>query len=547
MSSGRAGRVVPAGFFPLLPGDSASGKVALDIKLRGMPRPLLNAVFANVQAWVVPKQAYPRFAGTDEVLAALGGGQIKAHGQPTRNPPPFFELLSASETEQFANSDFARTLGLHIPDGMAINTELIDAYALIWNFRAAAHSSKLDLRPYASDDISTTAQLRRAFWPSSQFAHVVPDYERALVVGALDLDVLAGSLPLSGVAPVEGITQTSNGINPGAVATTPNYFLAEASQIVMGGMSAVSGSPIPIRLAFERNAGQTTGTDLNIRAILNGLSAEMAGRTVSVTLAEIDKAREAQAFAQLRTAYAGNDSTGYTNDDAIVALLMQGLAVDQDQFKRPILLDSKRVPINMVERFATDSANLEDSFSEGIGAATLSLNIPTLKYGGMVVYTIEVLPERLHERMFDEYLTINGPDKIPNALRDTLREEPVDLVANRRVDAAHNNPHGIYGYEPMNYQWMRNFTRLGGQYYEANPLATWTEKRNAIWYVNQVNPVLGESHYLAPSAFPHTVFNDTQGPAFDFVARHSVTIAGLTQMGDPLAEDNNDYEAIQDV
>lgn len=54
MSSARAGVVAPIAYIPLLPGDSASGRVGIDVALKEMPKPLLNAVHANVQAWFVP-------------------------------------------------------------------------------------------------------------------------------------------------------------------------------------------------------------------------------------------------------------------------------------------------------------------------------------------------------------------------------------------------------------------------------------------------------------------------------------------------------------
>ena len=76
MSSARAGVVAPAAYIPLLPMDSCSGRVAIDISLKEMPKPLLNAVSANVQAWFVPKSAHPKFPGRDEVNHAFTGENI---------------------------------------------------------------------------------------------------------------------------------------------------------------------------------------------------------------------------------------------------------------------------------------------------------------------------------------------------------------------------------------------------------------------------------------------------------------------------------------
>ena len=108
MSSARAGVVVPAGYVPLLPGDSASGRVGIDIQLKEMPKPLLNAVHANVQAWVIPKSAHPKFAGRDELQHAFTGDVIKALGAPDRTPPAYFTLLNTAALDAAASVPCSR-------------------------------------------------------------------------------------------------------------------------------------------------------------------------------------------------------------------------------------------------------------------------------------------------------------------------------------------------------------------------------------------------------------------------------------------------------
>ena len=528
MTSAKAGVVVPVGFIPLLPGDSASGRCGIDIQLKEMPKPLLNGVFANVQAWVVPKSAHPQFAGRDELMHAMTGEKIKALGAADRDPPKYFNQIGAGAgIAAFQGSVFAKTLGLHVGNVLPINSDLIDAFNLVYNFRLAAHSSRLLRRPYAAENIAQSLTLPPAFWPSSRLARVVPDYERALVVGSLDLDVIAGQLPVSGIGVAfDGSTWDTN---VSARETGKNTISLYSS-------GARFGENYAGRFLAVKRAGQE-----HFPAIF----AEMAGQSIGITLADIDKARTTQAFAKLRTAYAGNDATGFDNDDSLVALLMQGLNVPEDEFKRPWLLDSKRVPIGFAERFATDAANLDQSVTLGRASAQLSLNVPQLDMGGMIIITVEVLPERVDERMSDEFLYATDFDHLPNALRDVQRVEPVDLVLNRRIDAKHTTPTGLYGYEPMNDKWNRDFTRLGGDFYAPNPGAGWTENRSNIWQTEIVNPTFSGTHYLAPQPFPQDVFADQTADAFEVVIRHAVAIAGLTQIGDPLAENNDDYGSIQ--
>jgi len=529
MSSARAGVVVPMAYIPLFAGDSASGRVGADIRLKEMPKPLLNGVMANFQAWFVPKSAHPQFPGRDELNHARTGEVIKSLGAADRAPPPFFDVVNGARLTTAEASDFFKVLGIHIPTGSEINADLLDAFSVIYNFRLAAHSSRLTRRSYAAEDIADATSLPPAFWPSSRFARVVPDYERALIVGSLDLDVVAGSVPVSGI----GLGGTSTAINAG-YAPAAGRYMRETDSTGMTG---------PIRLT------DFGGTSANPVIEVDGsnipqIFAEMSGQTMGVSLADIDKARTTQAFAKLRTAYAGNDATGFDNDDTLVALLMQGLDVGADQFKRPWLLDSKRVPVGFAERFATDAANLDQSVSLGRASAMLSLNVPQQDVGGMIIVTVEVLPERIDERMADEFLMVTDVNQLPNALRDVQRVEPVDLVLNRRLDAKHTSPGGLYGYEPMNDKWARDFTRLGGDFYQPTPGAGFTENRSNIWQVEIVDPVFSETHYLAPAPFPHDVFADTLADAFEFVCRHQVSIVGLTQRGDILAENNDDYDAV---
>lgn len=529
MTSGRAGVVQCVGYAPINRGDSASGRVTIGFELAEMPRPLLNGVVANVQAWFVPKSAHPQFAGADEFIHSYQEDQIKALGQPDRDAPDFYHIVPpGAAMTALAASQLYMGLGLHVPTGADQNVDLVDALNLVYNFRLAAHSSRLARRPYYQEDNAESVKYPRAFWPSGRFSRTVPDYERALIVGALDLDIIAGQMPLGGIGSIAGQGAA------GAITVNETGGGTESGDGWIIGEGRPAANAIAM-LEDPENIGWPA------------LYSEMAGQTVSTTLADIDKARTTQAFAKLRTSYAGNDASGFDNDDAIVATLLQGLKVPSEQFKRPWLLDSARVPFGFDERHATDGASLDQSLSQGVAQATLSLNLPNQDNGGIIVFTVEVLPERLDEAMADEWMAINSPSKLPDALRDIQRVEPVDAVYLRRVDARHTTPDGVYGFEPMNDQWNREFTRLGGVFYQADPTNPFNEQRSAIWMSSIVDPAFNDTHFLAPEDFPHDVFADTSAPAFEVVVRHSLSIVGITQMGDMLAENNDDYEAVKNI
>lgn len=512
MSSGYAGVTIPIGYWPLLRGDSCAGRVAVDFSLAEMPRPLLNAVMVNVQAWFVPKSIHPQFNGTDEFAHSYTGEAMKALGQADRTPPPFFLTTSGSYVKP---SEFFETLGIHVNGSDTVQTDVVDAFNLVYNFRLQAHSTKLERRKYFSEDMGVALSFPRAFWPSGRFKDVVPDYDPEMLVGSLDLDVSAGRIPVKGLVRTDANSAFTNWHETG----------------VIGPMD-----PQPNNV---KNVGVRYGSEGTWNVI-----ADMQDTLVTASLADIDTARRTQAMAKIRSTMAGNDPTGFVAEDTILAHLMQGLMVPEDMFKRPWLLDSVRVPFGFNERFSTDATALDESVTTGRASAGLSINIPVSQSGGTVIIIAEVLPERLDERQADEWLLMNAVDQLPNALRDIQNPEPVDIVLNRRIDAAHTSPDAVYGYEPLNNKWNRSFTRLGGVFFQPDPAAPNTEQRSAIWQAQVVDPVFTSDHWLAPAPFPHYVFSDTTAPAFEFVVRHSCKIAGNTQVGDVLVEDNGDYEAV---
>lgn len=548
MTSGYAGKIVPVSYIPLHRGDSASGSIGVDLELAEMPRPLLNGVLANVQAWFVPKSAMPQFAGMDDLRHAYHGEVIKQIGQPDRTPPAYFaKIETPAMLATLGGSDLMKTLGLHIDGETSVNTDLIDAYNVVVNFRLGAHSSKLERRKYAIEDLAASTTLARAFWPSGRFSRVVPDYERALIMGGVDVDVLAATLPITGNGTVRikaqrGTGQQWRNLSSGSV--EPDTGSDGARAIGTGS----AGSPVTKSVGGGTPSQQKVYLDPNgsMEVDVSSFAVAMGGAGAQLTLAEIDKARTSQAFAKLRSAYAGNDTTGTFNDDVLLSELMQGFAVPEQAYKQPWLLDSTRVAFGMVQRHATDAQNLDKSVSQGRASATLRVNVPKAETGGIIIVTVEVLPERLDERQSDEFLYCVEPNQLPNALRDIQRAEPVDLVKNRRLDTKHTDPDALYGYEPMNDVWNRRSTRLGGVFYKANPTDPWTQTRASIWLPEIIDPTFTGEHFLAPADFPQNVFKDRERPAFELVARHQLTVVGQTQFGDVLVENSDDYQAILD-
>lgn len=545
-TTGRAGVVGLIDYFPVLRGDAVGGQLAYDVTLNHMPKPLRNSVMANVQAWFVPHSALPRFQSYSEFMHAYQQESIEyanatTGAHVTRTPAPLFTRINevSAQANAIRASQHYEMLGLQLPiatAGAYINDMIFDAYSMVWNFRAQAHSNRIPLRDTFLANTALATVFARAFWPQNRFSRVVPDYEQALVVGDLALDVVAGQLPVMNMwRRNSGTAADLTNVSAQDVVTT------RASLIELGYVNTATTPHTQDLLRVQGSRASPADPAVNT---LTDVYAEMAGNTFNVTLADIDKARQTQAFAKYRTSLHGNNPTGYINDDAIMAELMQGFSVPWDEYDRPVLIGSQMSRFQMMERPATDGPSLDLSTSRGRVQGRIPVNVPQNDIGGVVIVTLEVLPERIYERQYDPYLGVTDAFGLPDALRDIRRTEPVDVVQNKRLDVAHSTPNGIYGYEPMNDKWNREFTFLGGEFHQSVPSSDWTETRSALWIPEISNPTYTVDHFLAPANFPHDVFSDETKPAFEVTVARTCVIRGLTQFGDPLVEDNDDFAAV---
>lgn len=533
LTTGRAGEVIPFGFVPLFREDSATGRVTVAAELAEMPKPLENAVIGRLQTWMVPRPSLPQFSGLDEYTHSYQGKNITQLGAAGRTPPSLFDTISHSAVYATANgSEFMRATGLTVEASETTNTDYVDAYILVQNFRLAAHSSKMTRYDYYQEDNAAALELKPAFWPRNRFHSVVADYEQALIVGSLDLDVTAGQVPLSGLG-----FYTTSGSTPGSL--TLRNASALSPESVTGYKIEGAGSAIGADESYLGVAASGSGASSVLEAF-----AELAGQSMTASLANIDMARKQQSFAKAVAAMDGNQFSGFNNDDVLILDLMNGFSVPDELLNRPWLLDSKTGVFGMNERHATDSANLDDSVTVGNLVLSTSINVPTQRYGGIIFSTFEFMPERLYPRCSDEYMKVVDEAGLPNALRDSLNPEPTEIVVNGEIDTAHTTPGGTFGYRELNGKWNRDRTLLGGDFQSLTPGTPATAARTALWQPEYVDPVLTSDHWLCPHPFPQDVFSVPSSDTVILSVRVDCTISGLTQFGERLVEDNSEFADI---
>lgn len=503
ITSGKAGFILPLAFVPLLREDAVSrGSISVSLDMSETLYPLLNAVNVKVMAHFISNFAFERFAGGME---SFNRSYQKVAEPSTGTVIPWMETIAFEKA-----APIWKTLGVQVKEGTLCNRAPVEAYNLLVNWRRRARTDKLPQRTL------TDVTLAEAFWKNSVLSHIVPDWDQSALEGEVPLTFVNSKLQIKGLYTGVGGTGTPALVNPPAnvSANDPNTGASA------GAMAAARWVLADANAAIPRIFG------------------ELAESGITVSLANIELAKQTAAFAKLREKFDGIE------DDHIIDLLMEGIRVPDEAMKQPILLDSKSSVFGMSERKAMDGASLDMSLTTGRTQVQLRFRTPPMNTGGLILVTCEIVPEQLYERMKDKYLATYDTDLLPNFMRDYLDPEKVQVVRNDAIDVHHATPSAVFGYEPLNWQWKRQLTRAGGKFYRPNP-DTFVEERMRFWSADQVNPTLADDFYMV-SDLPNTVFADTLADPFEILTMGRVDIIGNTVFGDRLEEDTGSYEEIME-
>jgi len=451
---------------------------------------LFNGVNVTVNAHLVPKLAFDRFNGMDDLNRSYQG----VPREDGETPIPFIETHTFSQ----ADNEFYKTLGMHAQGSATVNRDYIEAYNTVVNFRRKERSSSLTMRTM------TDTSLAQAFWNHTTMAHIVPDFDQAIIDGEVALNVTSSQLSLH--------SYESGNWHNGA-GHTENHKVP---------MSGYQNPP----------TGSSGDYDWG-----NQIWAELADNGITVSLSNIELAKKTQAFAKARSMYQGHD------DDYIIDTLMAGIRIPDQAMKQPILLAQQRTQMGYQQRFASDAANLDESVTVGGALVDITMRTPAINTGGVIVITAEITPEQLFERQKDHYLHNTSVNNYPEFTRDELDPEKVSIVSNDHIDVDHSNPNAVFGYAPLNHEYMRSAPSIGGKYYRPDVDAAFDEDRQKIWANETVDPELTEDFYLCNNVH-HKVFADSTSDAFEITARGTFEITGNTVFGGALKEATDDYDEV---
>lgn len=515
LTSFQPGKCVPLAVFPMLREDSMSASMRINLEMCETKEILMNPVTARVTAYVVPWLAFPRFEGSLDQFNRSWAGEPKVEGGEV---VPFFQMRSALSGGTL--TPFYKALGLHAnPAADSVNNMYLEAYNLIHNFRLKNRSKSLPETSIASRG------LNPAFWMHSRFAHIVPDFDQAVIDGEVPLNVVlnttTANVRVDGVNKADGSAGTALRINQDS-----------------------NAQPSTLRAATGTFTG--SGNELAVlsgTANLEALVTELESQGLRLSLSNLELARKTQTWAKIRAQYDGLE------DEYIIDMLMSGLSIPDQNLKQPILLADKTVRFGQAKRYATDSGNLDDSAVSGAAYMDLNIRCPRLHTGGIVVVQVEVLPEQLWERQADAFLYASDTRMgdtfrdLPDALRDYLDPEKVDVIKNRDIDVSHASPANTFGYAPMNWKWNAAGPKVGGKFLRPSVDAPVDDARQRIWAVETANPALAANFYLCQSIHIKPFLDQTTDP-FEVTVMGNAVMEGLTQFGGLLIEATDNYEKV---
>jgi hypothetical protein len=514
LSSMEMGKINPVMYFPLLREDQVNnGRVRLAVNTTELTEMPLNGIAVTAHVWLVPHLALEQFNGSlDRLNKAYTGTQDVDGVVPTYfEKNKYFDgtnvVTSATPSTMDTAGDtaaFYKLMGIHTTGD--VNNTLVQALNITTNQRYQYLSKSLAMRNEFDHS------LPKATWPLNQLKYIVPDFDEKMINGEFKIRDLSFKAPVI----------SANYYNPSSYPSMKYPLTSSETPTTVNNVTTPDGDTLTTAYEFDEIWAEMTG-----------------GGDVTISLADIENARKTAAFARLRAKFEGRMS-----DDDIVDLLMSGIQVPMSALKEALLLQKVTVPMVYDQQYATDAANLDDSVTRGYATVDLNFRAPKVNTGGIILVTLECVPEQLYERKQDCWLNTTTVGELPDFLTDYLDPQKVEAVQNKYVDTNHTDPDGIFGYAPLNYKWMdRKSTNVGGKYYRPATDAYDENRARIITMETSSSMTLNEDFYLV-SGMHKKMFADQITEGLEVSGRAAVKISGNTVFGTALMEATNDYEVI---
>lgn len=513
------GKMVPLASFPLFREDQSAGSVTVTVEMQETYEILANRVSLRVMTYCVPWLAFKRFERSRDQF------DRSYMGQPQVEDGDVIPFVETHAMGAHGSKDVYKYLGEHAGTTDQVNTMQLEAYNLIWNFRAKNRSMLLGER----DRLEAT--LAPAFWNHGRFAHVVPRFDQAQIDGEVPLNILNPELSLKNKDLAGGLS--SENWQKVQLFSSDDATFSTPLGLVQSGSGTESGKEL------DTFVGNPTGSARNaaLRSDLTKIKAELSSQGISVSLSNFELARKTQAFAKIRERYEG------LPDEYLIDMLMSGLSIPELHLSQPMLIGDVTTTFSQMKRYATDADNLTESAVSGMAQASVSVSTPRVPVGGVVMVVAEAVPEQLFERQQNPFFHLGSVAELPDYLRDEMDPEKVEEVLNNQVDTDHSEPDGLFGFAPLHWKWSSVGPKLGGKFYRPAVDLAEDDARRIFWAVENEDPVLTEDFYIVKDMHVKP-FMDKDSDQFEVRIDGGALIQGNTRFGTILVETDENYDKV---
>lgn len=373
----KAGKLAPIMAVPFLGRESGLLSQRVSLELDPVAGRMLSQIYAEVTAVYVPLQACDLLANgeTDE-----NAGITEILRRKIMDKEVLFPLEAENE----------------LTKRMAIVPRSISGEKKVSSIARIAHNAAVNyLRKDRYIYATEVAASNTAVTPSIISETVLDRFGGALdpdehINGNVNLDLGADR------APVKGITQVGNQNWTAAVARATGT----SAKITL--LSEVSGDNAA-RLDFARKAGNPSGTELDIYADLQAITAG------GMSLTDLYNAQRAdQLVRQMRQIANGNPQDG---EDAVLRWVF-GLSADGA--RHPFQIYRHRMPFAPSLQMAQDGTGMQDEvmITHAANVFQFSVPVPRTELGGVVITFLSVTPDEViaqqpHPIFSDSWTAVN--------------------------------------------------------------------------------------------------------------------------------------------
>lgn len=474
-------KLVPVMGMLLKPGEGGLVSQNLFVELDPIPGRLLTPIHADMISVFVPLQACD---------ALLDGGAYAGMTDVIRD-----KLLAGT---MFTVEDEGE-----ITQRMGLNPTSISGAKRLSRYPRIAHNAAVNfLRRRLHKDATQLAAGNSSVTPAllgstalSRLNAVLDPEDR--VNGAVQLSLPTMTLP------VNGITQNGN-----QVSSADASINADANEVRVG----VTGNT----LHFKRNAGNPSGTDLDITATLNAVTAGNVSLTDFYNAETMDRLTRTMGEIMEKNPELGEE---------LVLRWAHGLSLDTDQQPFIIAQQSKVFNQNIVAAMDSAGVNAETIRSDMSLNFAFKAVMPRTELGGWIITFLQVKPD---ETLGSQpYPGLGGPFALDNFAADSLKLDPQPVMMRElNSDVASGDETTIAMYTGL-HELERNYTHYG---FGRNVNTTLLANKMAVWQL-QLPLSVTPSSVLHPSTPDQSIFADTTANVVRYVCTHQAMIKTPTIFG----------------